>query len=188
MTGIHVQLSEGETLRVIDVEGEQVADLFAVSEVSPNEIFSPGVTIDCNGSLNVTTNDVLYSNLYNGMFEIIADTVGSHDLIHPCCRPEMYDFFYQNGSNYPNCLENINHLLDELGLPTQSMITPFNIFMNTRIDEGGGVRVETPKSKPGDYLELSALMNVHVFLSACSVSESKCNGGRCTPIKAVVSA
>ena len=186
MTGIHVHLSEGETLRVIDVEGAQVADLFAVNEMNTNEILSPGVTIDCNGSLKITTSDALYSNLYNEMFEITGDTVGSHDLIHPCCRPEMYDYFYQNGSNHPNCLENINRLLDELGLQTQSIITPFNIFMNTKIAEDGTIRVETPKSKPGDFLELLALMNVHAFLSACSVSESKCNGGRCTPIKAVV--
>jgi len=187
MTGIHVHLSKGETLRVIDIEGEQVVDFFAVNEMNTNEILSPGVTIDCNGSLKITTNDALYSNLYNEMFEITGDTVGSHDLIHPCCRPEMYDYFYQNGLNHPNCLENINRLLEELGLPTQSMITPFNIFMNTKIAEDGTIRVETPKSKPGDFLELSALMNVHAFLSACSVSESKCNGGRCTPIKAVVS-
>jgi uncharacterized protein YcgI (DUF1989 family) len=187
MTGMYLHLSAGETLRVIDIEGEQVVDFFAVNEMNAAEILSPGVTIDCNGSLKITTGDVLYSSLYNEMFEIMGDTVGSHDLIHPCCRPEMYDHFYNNGSNHPNCLDNINTMLEKTGLPTHAMITPFNIFMNTNIDEDGTVRVQTPKSKPGDYLELSALMNVHAFLSACSVSESRCNGGRCTPIKAVVS-
>jgi uncharacterized protein YcgI (DUF1989 family) len=98
----------------------------------------------------------------------------------------MYDYFYGNGSNHPNCLENINTLLLELGLPTHSAITPFNIFMNTRIEEDGRIKVETPKSKPNDYIVIEAFMNVHAFLSACSVSESECNGGTCTPIKAVV--
>jgi hypothetical protein len=26
-------------------------------------------------------------------------------------------------------------------------------------------------------------MNVDVFIAACSVSESDCNGGKCTPLK-----
>ena len=30
------------------------------------------------------------------MFQIVEDEVGMHDLLHPCCRPEMYDFFYQD--------------------------------------------------------------------------------------------
>jgi uncharacterized protein YcgI (DUF1989 family) len=120
------------------------------------------------------------------MFTIRADTVGTHNLIHPCCRPEMYDHFYGNGSNHPNCFDNINRLMDELGLPTLSMITPFNIFMNTKIEADGAITVETPTSRPGDHLDLVALMNAYVFLSACSVSESRCNGGRCTSVGVVV--
>ena len=151
-----------------------------------NEILSPGVTIDCNESLKITKDDILYTNLYNKMFMIVDDTVGSHDLIHPCCRPEMYDYFYNNGVDHPNCLENINTQIINLGLPPYSIITPFNIFMNTQIDKNGKIKVRPPKSKPNDYIKLLALMNVNVFLAACSVSESNCNGGLCTPIKVVV--
>ena len=34
------------------------------------------------------------------MFKVIYDKVGEHDFLFSCCRPEMYDFFYQNGSGY----------------------------------------------------------------------------------------
>ncbi len=42
------------------------------------------------------------------MFRILSDDVGTHDLLFPSCRPEMYEFFYQNGDGRPNCFDNIN--------------------------------------------------------------------------------
>jgi uncharacterized protein YcgI (DUF1989 family) len=185
-SGIHIRLTDADVIKIIDLEGEQVVDFFAINAMDLHEIFSPGVTIDCNASLAITKNDCLYTNLYHEMFKILDDPVGKHDLIHPCCRPEMYDHFYQNGLNHPNCFENINALVVKLGLPSYAIITPLNIFMNTKIEETGKIHVLAPLSKPGDYLTLKALMPVHVFLAACSVSESECNGGRCTPIKVIV--
>ncbi len=41
----------------------------------------------------------------------------------------MYDFFYQNGSDHPNCLDNINAALGT----QRTIIHPVNLFMNTRI-------------------------------------------------------
>jgi len=41
------------------------------------------------------------------------------------------DFFYQNGSDHPNCLDNINHALGT----ERTIIQPINFFMNTVIDK-----------------------------------------------------
>jgi uncharacterized protein YcgI (DUF1989 family) len=185
-SGFYIKLEKEHSLKIIDIFGKQVVDLFAVNERIQNEFLSPGVTIDCNESLRIGKSSTLYSNLYNGMFTIVDDSVGVHDLIHPCCRPEMYEFFYNNGLNHPNCFENLNNRIVELGLPAHSIIRPFNLFMNTKIEKNGKIKVLSPTSKPDDYIELKALMNLHVFLAACSVSESDCNGGICTPIKAIV--
>ena len=116
------------------------------------------------------------------MFEVISDDVGEHDLLHPCCRPEMYDFFYHNGKGHPNCLDNINGALGD----HRPIITPVNLFMNTLINPDGSISVETPPSKAGDSITLKALMDVRLGVAACSVSESKCNGGKCSPIKIVI--
>ena len=99
---------KGQTITIVDMEGGQVLDFFAESRKDPDEFLSPGVTIDCNDSLRLKVGDRIYSNLYQPMFLLAADDVGEHDLLHPCCRPEMYDFFYQNGEGHPNCLQNIN--------------------------------------------------------------------------------
>ena len=94
----------------------------------------------------------------------------------------MYDFFYHNGTDHPNCLDNINRALGE----HRPIITPVNLFMHTKIDADGSVSVEAPLSKAGDRIVMEALMDIALGVAACSVSESKCNGGSCTPIQVVV--
>ena len=172
----------GQRIEVIDLEGGQVVDFFAENLREPEEFLSPGVTIDCNESLKLHVGDLLYSALYRPMFRVLADTVGEHDLLHPCCRPEMYDFFYHNGQGHPNCLDNINQSLGE----NRPIIHPVNLFMHTRIQPSGAISVERPRSGPGDRIVLRAEMDVRIGVAACSVSESACNGGRCTPVRVIV--
>ena len=111
--------------------------------------------------------------------KVVADDVGEHDLIHPSCRTEMYDFFYHNGDGHPNCFDNINGALGE----SRTIITPVNLFMHTIVDTDGSISVEEPLSKAGDRIVLTALMDITLGVAACSVSESKCNNGKCSPIK-----
>lgn len=180
--GAAIDVKEGQTIAVIDIEGAQVVDFFAERAGNPSEFVSPGVTIDCNESLRLQIGDLIYSNLYRPMFEILADDVGEHDLLHPCCRPEMYDFFYHNGSEHPNCLDNINRSLGE----NRPIIRPINLFMYTAVAPDGKIEVRKPLSKPGDRIVLRARMDVRLGVAACSVSESDCNGGKCTPVKVIV--
>ena len=92
-SGIKIDVKQGQNITVIDIEGGQVVDFFAEAYGNPNEFLSTGVTIDCNESLKLNVEDIIYTNLYRPMLKIIFDDVGEHDLLHPCCRPEMYDFF-----------------------------------------------------------------------------------------------
>ena len=180
--GAAIDVKEGQTIAVVDIEGAQVVDFFAERAENPGEFVSPGVTIDCNESLRLQIGDLIYSNLYRPMFEILADDVGEHDLLHPCCRPEMYDFFYHNGSEHPNCLDNINRSLGE----NRPIIRPINLFMYTAVAPDGKIEVRKPLSKPGARIVLRARMDVRLGVAACSVSESDCNGGKCTPVKVIV--
>ena len=180
--GAAIDVKEGQTIAVVDLEGAQVVDFFAERAGNPDEFVSPGVTTDCNESLRLQIGDLIYSNLYRPMFEILADDVGEHDLLHPCCRPEMYDFFYRNGSEHPNCFDNINRSLGE----NRPIIRPINLFMHTAVAPDGRIEVRKPISRPGDRIVLRARMDVRLGIAACSVSESDCNGGKCTPVKVIV--
>lgn len=150
--------------------------------MAAREFLSTGVTIDCNASLKLRAGDTIFTNLYNPMFTLLSDDVGEHDLLHPCCRPEMYEFFYHNGAGHPNCLENINGCLNK----QYPVIHPVNLFMRTIINPDGSISVEQPLSQPGDKVILRAEMDVRLGIAACSVSESKCNGGKCSPIKIII--
>lgn len=181
-SGMKIDVKQDQSITVIDMEGGQVVDLFAEVNENKNEFLSTGVTIDCNESLKLNIGDIIYTNLYRPMLKVLSDDVGEHDLIHPCCRPEMYDFFYQNGEGHPNCLDNINKALEE----RRAIITPVNLFMHTRINTNGSISVEEPISKAGNKVTLKALMNITLGVAACSVSESKCNSGKCSPVKIVI--
>ena len=180
--GRAIDVKKDQLITVVDIEGGQVVDFFAENPQNPDEFVSPGVTTDCNESLRLSIGDTIYSNLYNPMFSVVADDVGEHDLLHPCCRPEMYEFFYHNGEGHSNCLDNINQNLGR----KHPIIHPVNLFMYTAIEPSGKIVVKPPLSKAGDKIVLKALMDVRLGIAACSVSESDCNSGKCSAIKIIV--
>ena len=177
--GIRIEAQKWQSITIKDIEGGQVADFFAEIAGTHNEYLSPSVTLDCNESLHIGVGTILYSNLYRPMFEILYDDVERHDLLFPACSKAMYDFFYQNGAEHPNCLDNINRALGT----SRNIIQPVNFFMNTRIEQDGKIVIEKPVSKAGDIVVLKVLEDCIVGISACSVSESDTNSGRCTAIE-----
>ncbi len=181
-SGLKIDVKQGQVITVIDIDGGQVVDFFAEVSKKPCEFLSTGVTIDCNESLRLNLGDTIYTNLYHPMMQILFDDVGEHDLLHPCCSKEMYDFFYHNGEGHPNCLDNINHVLGE----QHPIITPINLFMHTKINTDGSISVEKPLSKAGDKIVFKALLDITLGVAACSVSESNCNGGKCSAIKIII--
>ena len=181
-TGKRIGVKQGQTVTVVDIDGGQVVDFFAEITGDQTEFLSTGVTIDCNGSLRLKVGDTIYTNLYRPMLRVISDDVKEHDLLHPCCRKEMYDIFYHNGEGHPNCLDNINGAPGE----RRPIITPVNLFMHTRIGADGSVSVEAPVSKPGDRIVPEALEDITLGVAACSVSESMCNSGKSSPVTVIV--
>lgn len=183
-SGVGFDVKKGERITVIDVEGEQVADFFAVCSENAEEFLSTAVTIDCNESIRLHVGDTIYTNRYRPMFRVVRDDVGEHDLLFPSCRRETYDFFYGNGEGHPNCFDNLNKAL----LVNLPIIQPVNLFMSTSIAPDGKITIHPARSKAGDCIVLEALSDARVAVAACSVSEGACNGGRCTGLKIVVTA
>ena len=181
-SGVGFDVKKGEKVSVIDVEGEQVADFFAVCAEHDDEFLSTAVTLDCNESIRLHVGDTLYTNRYRPMFRIVRDDVGEHDILFPSCRRETYDFFYGNGEGHPNCFDNLNEALSQ----KRYQIQPVNLFMSATIAPDGKVTIHPARSKAGDSIVLDALSDARVAVAACSVSEGACNGGRCTGVKIVV--
>ncbi|RXZ77634.1 urea carboxylase-associated family protein [Paenibacillaceae bacterium] len=181
-TGQAFKINKGERFSVIDMEGQQVADLFAVNSNEFDEFFSAAVTIDCKESLSISIGDILYSNRYQPMMTIIEDDVSVHELLIPSCRAETYQHFYNVGHHHSNCFDNINASLKQHGIPPFNSIQPLNIFMNTAVTPEQTILIRPPVSKAGDKITFKAELDLIVCISACSISEGACNAGRCKPV------
>ena len=171
-SGTAFELDQGDVLRVIDPEGEQVADLTAFNRDDINEWLSSGRTIDYANTIYVTTNHVLYSNRSRPMFTITKDEVGRHDFLLTPCSPETFQIIYKNKNYHPSCFENLSSNLRRYAITPDRISTTFNIFMNVEVGDEGRLSILPPRSRAGQSISLRAEMDLIVGLTACSAEMS----------------
>ena len=172
-TGIAFELKRRQVLRVIDPEGEQVSDVVAFAREDHSERLSSGRSLDYNNTVYLTTGHVLYSNRSNPMFSILEDRVGKHDFLLTPCSPETFEILYEDHEGYhPSCLENLTVNLRRFGILEDDIPTAFNVFMNVDILPSGELKIGPPLSKPGDFVDLRAEMDLTVGITACSAEKS----------------
>ncbi|MEY2551432.1 MAG: uncharacterized protein QOG12_1576 [Verrucomicrobiota bacterium] len=179
-TGTAFELAKGQQMRVIDPEGEQVADFIAFNRADKSEWLSSGRSIDYANRIYLTKGDVLYSNRSRPMLTIAGDDVGRHDFLLTPCSPETFQIIYKNHAAHPSCFANLATHLAAFGIAPDSIPTTFNIFMNVEIDANGELKILPPRSKAGDSILLRAEMDLIVGLTACSAEMS--NNYRFKPI------
>jgi hypothetical protein len=183
-TGTGLALKRGQLLRIIDPEGEQVADLMAFNRLDITERLSSGRSIDYNGTIYLTREHVLYSNKSRPMFTIIEDTVGRHGFLFESCSKEMFRLQYDFDDDHPNCLDNLTTSLAQFNVEPSMITTPFNVFLNVEIRSDGGLTIHPPLTGPGDHITLRAEMDLVIGITACAAG--LCNNYRCTAINVEV--
>lgn len=172
-SGTAFELKRGQCLKVIDPQGEQVADLLAYNLADIDECLSSGRSIDYASRIYLTTDDPLYSNRSNVMLRIVEDTVGRHDFLLTPCSAEMFRIIYGDQHPHCGCFGNLAQALAPWGIGADRIPTAFNIFMNVVIDaDTGKIRVQPPLSKPGDHIVFRADMDLVIGLTACSAGQS----------------
>ena len=171
-TGTAFELRIGQQLRVIDLEGEQVADLIAFNAAEKSEWLSSGRSIDYANRIYLTKGDLLYSNRSHPMFTIVEDDVGRHDFLLTPCSPETFQIIYKSEAPHPSCFNNLATHLAPFGIAPGTIPTTFNIFMNVEVDPNGELKILPPRSKAGDAILLRAEMDLIVGLTACSAEMS----------------
>jgi uncharacterized protein YcgI (DUF1989 family) len=180
-SGVAFELRRGQRLRVVDPEGEQVADLLAYSREDVDEVISNGRSLDYASRLFLSTGDALYSNRSRVMLRIVADEVGRHDFLLTPCSAEMFRILYGETQPHHGCFGNFAQALSPWGITPDRIPVAFNVFMNVRVDgESGALRVDPPLSRAGDSTTFLAEMDLVVGLTACSAGQS--NNFRYKPI------
>jgi uncharacterized protein YcgI (DUF1989 family) len=180
-SGVAFELRSGQRLRVIDPEGEQVADLLAYNLEDVGEVLSSGRSLDYASSIYLGSGDALYSNRSRVMLRIAEDDVGRHDFLLTPCSAEMFRIIYGETQPHRGCFGNFAEALAPWGVQPDAIPTAFNVFMNVRVDgDSGKLRVDPPLSRAGDSTTFVAEMDLVIGLTACSAGQS--NNFRYKPI------
>ncbi len=177
------EVKAGQTLRLLDLEGNQAVDTLFFSAANPRERYDVQRTLRKQMSVYLTTGTVLYSNLGNPLLTITADTCGRHDTLGGACAQESNTVRYAQDKRYMHsCRDNfLRASLHDGRLNKADISANINFFMNVPVTPEGGLTFEDGISGAGKYVELVAHMDVIVLISNCPQLNNPCNGYNPTP-------
>jgi uncharacterized protein len=178
-------VTKGQFLEIVDVEGQQVADVVAFAQQDRREWLSTSHTRSATLRLNLEVGDALESNWRRPMFKILRDDVGSHDVITSMCDERRYRLDY-GVEGHRSCRTNLTEAYAPWGICEWEIPDPFNIFQNAPIHPDRRFGNEIPPGKAGDAIVFEVLMDSIVGISACPQDLNPCNGFNPSPILARV--
>jgi uncharacterized protein YcgI (DUF1989 family) len=179
------EMRKGQVLRIIDVEGQQVADLVTFNIRNVSEKLSIVNTVNLNKQVFPRVGYVLYSDEANAMMTIIGDTCGVHDVLAGSCSRFTNEHRY-GVKDTKNCRDNLAEALKPWGIDWKDVPFSLNAFMNCPIGQDGSWSIQVPKSKAGDYIDFRAEMDLIAAFSNCPQIYNACNAFRLKPLRAVI--
>ncbi|WP_025563387.1 MULTISPECIES: urea amidolyase associated protein UAAP2 [unclassified Psychromonas] len=183
-------LKAGQTLRILDLEGNQAADTLFYNANDPSERYSCMDTIREQGNVYLTAGTKLLSNDGNEMLEITADTCGRHDTLGGACSTESNTVRYAIEKKCMHACRDSWLLAvaenPQYGLSKQDITHNINFFMNVPVNKEGGLSFADGISGAGKYVELTAKMDVIVLLSNCPQLNNPCNAYNPTPVEMII--
>lgn len=181
-------VARGDHLRIIDLEGRQAVD-FLCFGAEPHEgqveRYHMPNTIKVPRRLTIGRGSVLLSQFARPMMEVVEDTCGGHDTIFGCCS-QAVDRVRYGRANDASCQGNFEAELARHGLGPEHVVANVNWFMNVPVGADGGVEIAEGTSRPGDFVDLRARMDVLAVASNCPQELNAAAGGQPTPVRAIV--
>lgn len=183
-------VKQGQTLRILDLEGNQAADTLFYNANDPAERYSAIDTIREQGNVYLTAGTKLLSNEGNELLEIVADTCGRHDTLGGACATESNTVRYALEKKCMHACRDSWLLAvaehPEFAMSKRDITHNINFFMNVPVTAEGGLTFEDGISDAGKYVELQAKMDVIVLISNCPQLNNPCNAYNPTPVEVLV--
>jgi len=180
-------IKKGQTMKIIDLEGNQAVDCIFYSAADPDERYSSCETVVRQKNIFLGLGTTLYSNEGRPMLTVVADDVGRHDTHGGACSCESNTLRYGHHTKHQHaCVENFIYELGQHGLGKRDVVSNINWFMNVPVLEDGALGIVDGISAPGKSLELRADMDVLCVISNCPQINNPCNGFNPTPVKVVI--
>ena len=182
-------VAAGQTLRIVDLEGNQAVDFLLYAEEDDAERYSAQDTVAAQGNLFLRTGTVLRSNEGRPMMTIAGTSVAYHDTIGGACSCESNTLRYGHHTKAQHaCVENFLEANLTEGRGKRDIVSNINFFMNVPVEEDGSLGIVDGISAPGLTVDLKADMDVIVVVSNCPQINNPCNGFNPTPVRMIVAA
>jgi len=183
--GRAVPVQKGRLIRVTDVEGKQIGDLFALSAEDHFEYLSAAVTRAVVWKLFPAVGEQFWSTLRRPILSFLEDnSPGIHDMLFAPCDRVLFEMLGCK-HYHPNCRDNYLAAASGAGVRHQVVPDPVNIFENTPPRSDGRLDAGVMPTKAGDNLLFRAEMDLVFVLTACScdIGMNDINGGKSTPLR-----
>jgi len=188
------RIDRGQRVRIIEVDGPQVADVNIYGWPDTNEYFSAGATRRLRGGIHVGIGDGLISNpgRERVLMRIVGDTVDhtpgrrgarAHCVILPRCTRAIYEV-WAGATNHSSCQEQLTAALEEFGLGPDDTHDTLNLFQKVGVDDDGSIFIEEPDARQGDFVELQADVDCLLNVSSCPADAA--GGGLAVPVNSGV--
>ncbi|CAN5542833.1 urea carboxylase-associated family protein [soil metagenome] len=178
---------KGQTLRIVDLEGNQAVDFLMYALADDAERYSAQDTMAAQGNIFLKSGSVLLSNEGNSMATVTGTSVAYHDTIGGACSCESNTLRYGHHTKSQHaCVENFLQANAKHGRGKRDMVSNINWFMNVPVEADGALGIVDGISAPGLYVDLRAEMDLVAIVSNCPQINNPCNGFNPTPVRMII--
>ena len=185
-TGKAVELLAGQILRIEQVEGLQCVDFNCFNLHDYKEFMHCGRTRTVHG-FNPSKGAFMWSAppRERALLYILDDTYGRNDVLFPRCSAYVYESAYGFDA-HTNCHDIQAEAQREYGLTPDDVHDSFNLFMCTEVTLDGRATITRQETKPGDHVDLLALVDVLAIPNVCGADVMRTSNFSLKPIKLTV--
>ncbi|TDE59743.1 urea carboxylase-associated family protein [Nonomuraea mesophila] len=180
--GRAVKVGAGQRVRVTDLEGSQVGDLFVFAAGDLTEHLSASHTRAVTSRLFPAVGEQFVTDRRRPILTLVEDTSpGVHDMLIAACDPARYRALGVSGF-HASCADNLRRSLASLDLASAHTPQPVNLFMRIPVSGDGRLSWLSAISRPGDAITFEAAMDCVLAVSACPQDLVEVNGPRPTSL------
>ena len=178
---------KGQTLRIVDLEGNQAVDFLMYALADDAERYSAQDTMAAQGNIFLKTGSVLLSNEGRAMATVTGTSVAYHDTIGGACSCESNTLRYGHHTKSQHaCVENFLQANARHGRGKRDMVSNINWFMNVPVEADGALGIVDGISAPGLFVDMRAEMDLVAIVSNCPQINNPCNGFNPTPVRMII--
>ncbi|BBN97872.1 urea amidolyase associated protein UAAP2 [Sporolactobacillus terrae] len=184
-------IKPNQTLRIVDLEGNQAVDTTFFNSNNPKDHYSATMTISAQRNIYLTTGTVLRSESGQPLLKITADTCGRHDTLGGACSPQSNTVRYAHEKIHMHaCRDTFMYLIAQYqgsyAYSKRDLAPNINFFMNVPVTPEGALDFADGISAPGRYVEMTAVTNTTALISNCPQLNNPCNAYNPTPIRILI--